>query len=214
MKEKICILVADDQELTRKSLIALLNNSQDFDVVHEAENGKEVIEYLKQNKVDIVLMDVDMPVMNAKTALEIIRVRFPLIKVIIQGIHHPTNLSVEFMLQGACNYLDKSCTVRSLYKTIRTVHTEGYFLNERASHDMMQYLKNKVEKEEDEKFNERETVVMIKICEGFTNKEIADDLKLAVSTIDFHRTKIYRKTKCNNATELLRYAIKKGIVSL
>jgi DNA-binding NarL/FixJ family response regulator len=215
MSQKIRIVIAEDEELFRKSLIALLKTNQELEVVAEAANGRELIEHLKQMHTDIVLLNPGMPVMNGKAALEILHQRFPKVKVIILSIHSDTRIKSEYMAYGANSYLYKTCDVQTLFKAIRIVKSEGYFFDNSTSKALLDsvlkdrqrtYLHSEV------KFNERETEILKGICDGKTNKEIALSLHLSASTIDFYRTKIYSKTKCNNVARLLKYALKNGLV--
>ena len=129
MTQKIEIILAENHELFRKSLVALLKTKPEFDVVAEASNSRELINQLKQKPVDIVLLDIEMPVMNTKRTLEIIGKRFPQVKVIILNIHSNMNLVSDFMAQGASGYLRKSCDVQTLFRAIQVVNYEGYFFD-------------------------------------------------------------------------------------
>jgi two-component system response regulator DegU len=217
MPQKIKIILAEDQELFRKSLAALLKTKPEFDIVSEAANGKELLDQLKQSHVDVVLLDIEMPVMDGKTALEIMRKRFPDVKVIVLSIHADMHLMSDFMSHGASSYLCKNCDVQTLYKAIHVVKNEGYFFDNSTSKALLDtMLRDRPGNTpfSDVRFNERETDILKRICDGKTNKEIASCLHLSASTIDFHRSKIYSKANCSNVTELLKYALKHGLVAL
>ncbi len=217
MTQKIKLIVAEEQELFRKSLISLLKTQAEFEVVSEASNGRELLEHLKHKHTDIVLLDTEMPVMDGKASLEIIKKRFPEIKVIVLSSRSDTSLMSDFMARGANSYICKSCSVATLFRAINSVKTEGYFFDSSTSKALLESVlkeKNASTKISEVKFNERETEILVRICDGKTNKEIANSLHLSSSTIDFYRTKIYGKTKCNNVTGLLKYALKNGIVAL
>jgi two-component system response regulator DegU len=217
MTQKIKIVLAEDQELFRKSLAALLKTKHDFEVVAEATNGKELLDQLKQAHVDVVLLDVEMPVMDGKTTLEIMRKRFPEVKVIVLSMHADMYLMSDFMSRGASSYLCKNCNVKTLFRAIQVVKNEGYFFDNSTSKALMDtVLKEKPGNApvSEVRFNERETEILKRICDGKTNKEIATSLNLSASTIDFHRSKIYSKANCSNVTELLKYALRNGIVAL
>jgi two-component system response regulator DegU len=219
MDQKIKIILAEDQELFRKSLISLLKTQSDFEVTADAGNGRDLLGELKQRPAHIVILDIEMPVMDGKTCLEIIRKRFPEIKVIVLSMHTGTELVSDFMSHGASSYLGKNCGVETLFKAIRVVMKEGYYFDNSTSKALLDTIMYKAGNEssitgKEVKFNDRETEILRKICDGKTNKEIASHLHLSTSTIDFHKSKIYSKTHCCNATELLKYALKNGIIAL
>lgn len=215
MKYKINIILAESHELFRKALIALLKTKEDFEITAEAANGKELLELLKYNKPNIVLLDVEIPIKDNR-ALEIIKSRFPGVRVIILSSAVRMDLMSDFMTAGASSYLSRECSVEDLFQTIRMVNQQGLFFADAAS----KILLNMVLKERSDpipqtvKFNDREAKIIREICNGKTKREIADLLNLSPSTIDFYRARIYSKTKCNSATLLFRYALKNGIVAL
>jgi DNA-binding NarL/FixJ family response regulator len=217
MNKKIRLMLAQDNELFRKSLIALLRTKPEFEITGEARNGKELLEHLKQKETDIVLIDVEMPVMDGKMTLEVLQLRFPSIKVIVLSNQVSYSLTTEFMSRGASCYLTMNCGVDPLLKAIQTVNRDGYYFDDSISKAMLGALikgKQASNGLTDVAFNEREIEIMKAVCDGKTNKEIAGSLHLSTSTIDFYKGKIYEKTNCNNAAGLLKYALKKGIVAL
>lgn len=217
MSEKIRIILAEDQELFRKSLVALLNSTPEFNVVSQAANGRELLEELKRTEADVVLMDVEMPVMDGKTAMEIIAKRFPETRIIILSIHCEPSRVSDFMAHGASSFLSKNCNVETLFNAIKIVKNEGFYFDKSTSKAMLETIVKDKTSEADLQgivFNDRETEVLKRICDGKTNKEIANSMHLSTSTIDFYRTKIYNKTKCNNVTSLLKFALRNGIVAL
>jgi DNA-binding NarL/FixJ family response regulator len=215
--QKIRIILAEDQELFRKSLIALLATRPEFEIVAEAANGKELIEHMKNKEADIVLLDIEMPVMDGRTALEVIKKRFPKTRVIILSVHSGMHLMSDFMSRGAASFLSKNCSAEILFKAIAVVNSEGYFFDLTTSKALLDsVLKDKSEPPlfQEVSFNKRETEILVGICDGKTNREMASYLNLSASTIDFHRSKIYTKTNCSNVTELLKYALRNGIIAL
>jgi len=214
---QIKIIVSEKQELFRKSLVSLLKSKTEFEVVADAADGRELIEHLKQNKVDVVLLDTELPVIEGKAALEIIRKRFPETKVIVLSIYSDGPLMSDFLIHGAGSFLCKNDSVEILFKAIVSVKKDGYFFDSNTSKALLETALREKKSQIDFpniKFNNRETEIMKKICDGKTNKEIASCLHLSSSTIDFYRTRIYSKIKCKNATGLLKFALKNGIVAL
>lgn len=215
MQKKIRLIVAEDQELMRKSLIALLSDFSEFQVIGEAPNGRELVRLLKVNRPDIVLLDVEMPVMNGYETIEIMSLRFPEVKVIVLSMHSDDGTIVDFMTRGARAYLPKGCDVELLVDSIKTVHNNGYHFNDKVSRAMLhtnlrQRVVNPMAGEL--ALTNRELEIVRELCDGKTNKEIASALKVTARTVDFHRSNIYAKTKSRNLAELVKYAIRHGVI--
>ncbi|WP_317897800.1 response regulator transcription factor [Aurantibacillus circumpalustris] len=217
MNPKIRIIVAEAKEVVRKSIVALLKTKSDFQVDSDVRDGKELLEILKKNQVDIVLLDANIPLMDAKTTMGIILRRFPETKIIILSQESNNQHQADYLLHGASSYLSKDSSVETLFEAIYKVNLFGFFFNDSTSKALLESLlkgKQRSENGGNVNFNERETEIIKKICDGKTNKEIAANMHLSSSTIDFYRTKIYGKAKCNCSTSLLKFALKSGIVEL
>lgn len=217
MNKKTKIIVAENREVFRKSLVALLQTQSEFQVAADVSDGRELLEILKKVPTDIVLLDTDMPIVDGRATLEVIQRRFPAIKVIVISDKLNAQLQTDFMSYGASSILSKNCSVKTLFTALRKVRSEGYFFDDATSKALLDsVLKDKQKSSLPNlvKFNERETEILKKICDGNTNKEIASNLHLSISTIDFYRAKIYHKTKCSNVTGLLKYALRNGLVEL
>lgn len=217
MQTKIKILVAESSEFLRKSISTILKTNPDFKVVAEVSNNKELFENLKFSTVDIVLFSPCNAALEGKVALDIIKNRFPDAKVVFLNIHSDATTAADYLAKGARCILNSDCSPEFLFDCIKTVHKEGYFFDKLISMEMLSALirdKSISTEHADIVFNKRETEILKAICDGKTNKEIATELYLSVSAIDFHRTKIYSKVQCNNVAGLLRFALKRGIVTL
>ena len=217
MQNNIRIVLAEDQELVRKSLVSLFREFPGMTVVGEACNGKVLIDLLKATPADIVLLDSEMPVMNGVQALEIINKRFPDVKVIVLSMHNDMNLIYEFMMLGARAYLPKNSDVETLMSTIRTVKNYGYYFCQNVAnallkgsmkHSSINPLMN------ERSLTSREMQILQKLCDGQSNKEIASTLSITPRTVDFHRGNIYSKTGSANIADLIHYSIKNGLVSV
>jgi DNA-binding NarL/FixJ family response regulator len=194
-----------------------LKEDKNFQVIAEAANGKELLEQLKTCSPDVVLLDIEMPVMNGKEALEIINKRFPGVKVVMLSMHSGSNFISELMARGARAFIPKDCDPDSLFEAIHTVHTEGYYFDKSISEAVLRGLQHEKSINpilESLALSDREIEILKELCEGKTNKEIAADLKIASSTVDFHRGNVYKKTGSKNIIDLIKYAIKYGIISL
>ena len=216
MPKKTSIMIAEDQTLVRKAFISLLEEAN-FKVIGEADNGKDLLDLLKQNLPDIVILDIEMPVMGGKETLEIIHKRFPTVKVIMLSMHAELNYMSAFMEMGASAYLPKACDVEILIEAINTVKTKGQYFSPGVAEALLSELKKEknIHPLHDEAaLSDREKEILKILCEGKTNKEIGASLHISPNTVDYHRGNIYAKTKSKNITDLVKYAIKHGVISI
>ncbi len=212
---KIRIVIAEDHRLVRKGLKNLLEQHPRLCVVGEAADGKELMALLKDSGTDVVLLDIEMPNMNGRQALEIITKRFPDIKVVMLSVHSELMYMIEFVTMGARAYITKGASEETLWKTILAVHKDGHYFDQELSKAMLSSLQNK--KSINPLFDElalskRELEILKELCQGKTNKEIAASLKITMTTVNFHRVNIYRKTKSHNIAELIQYSMKQGLI--
>lgn len=216
MPKKIKLIIAEDHEMIRKCLAFFLKNDSRVHVVGEAENGRELLELLKKTEPDIVLLDLDMPVMNGEEAFKRICLRFPSVKVIIISMHYNNALISEFISKGAAAYLFKNAKPEILLEAIYTVYDKGRYYDHETSDAMLAGLKK--EKSIPVAFDKlaltsREIEVLKLLCQDKTSKEIGKDLNIEARTVEFHRRNIYRKTKCKKTGGLVLYAVRSGIIS-
>lgn len=206
MTHKIKIVLAEDKALMRKSLIALLKEYSLFEVVGEASNGRELLDRLKYTYVDVVLLDLEMPVMNGVEVLKIMKRRYPNVKVMVLSVHNQLVYVKEVMALGAKGYLAKDCFPSQLERAILQIHEKGFYLEETVSKELLhdsvygltQPALNKI-------LSNREIEVLREICSGKTEKEIAMSLSISVHTVHFHKMNIYVKTNTHNLAGLLNY---------
>jgi two-component system, NarL family, nitrate/nitrite response regulator NarL len=214
MFESTKIIVAENHMLTRKAYMSLLKDLGYTSVVGEAANGKELLELLDATTPDIILLDIEMPVMNGKDALKAIKQRFPELKVIMLSFHTEETLMIEYIKLGASAFLTKDCSPEILEETIKLVRNEGFCYSKSISKALVNELTGKnggasVEN----KLTQRETQIVILVCEGKTNKEIARRLNIVVKTVDFHKANIYKKTNTYTDAGLYNFALKKNLIS-
>lgn len=214
MKPTIKLIVAEDHELVRKAFINLIHGSQGIDVIDEASDGKELLHLLKVKSPDIVLLDYRMPVMDGREALQIIKAKNPEIKVIMMSVHDDNDLVMDFIAKGANGFISKSSNTDILFTAIQRTYTEGNYFDPKLSQHMANGImnRNKPQKYKKEGLSERELSVLREICNGSTNKGISERLYISTSTVDFHKSNIYRKTNCKCIVELVKYAFKHGII--
>lgn len=211
---EIKVLVTDDHQIIVDGLKSLLNNSSDFKVIGEANNGREALKIIENVEVDVVLMDIDMPVMNGIETLKEIRRRRLEVKVIILSMHHEAGMIKSLIDLGAMGYLLKSSPQEELAAAIRKVATGQQYFSMQVTLSLLNKPQNSNNTESGSAglLTERETEIIKLIAEGFSNKEIGAKLFISHRTVDTHRTNLMKKIQVENIAGLISYAIKNGIV--
>ncbi len=207
------LMIVDDHRIVRESLGALLNKMHDFEVVEIAENGQEAIDLALSKQVDIVLMDINMPVMDGINASMELRRRKPEIKIIALTLYDDYYYIEKMLKAGASGYLAKDSSYDELVSAIISVGIDNkQYLCQSSSNVMINSV---IKQQEDNYYNisAREKEILELIASGLTNKEIASNLCLSVSTIDSHRANLLRKLDAKNSIDMINKAYQKGILS-
>ena len=210
----IRVLLVDDHPVVRKGLSICLGKADTIAIVGEAWNGKEALEKVAELSPDLVLMDIDMPLMNGLSATEVLRKEFPAIKVLILSMHASSDYVVRILQSGAHGYVLKTAPPEELIKAVETVHGgEAFFSPEVARVALNQFVRGG-EGPGSAQISNREREVLVAIAEGLSNKEIASRLNVGVRTVETHRERIMRKLNIHSVAGLTRFAIQKGLVPL
>jgi len=206
---KINVLLTDDHQLIIDGLKSLLKNQEYINVSAEANNGREALRILSFLPIDVVLMDIDMPVMNGIETIKEIKKQYPDVKVIILSMHNEAGMIKSLVDLGANGYMLKSCSQDEVVSAIRKVAAgQSYF-----SPDVtMALLKPAHPEQKTEILTERETEILKLIAAGFSNKEVGDKLFISHRTVDTHRTNLMKKLGVSNIAGLISFAIKNGII--
>ena len=216
MKE-IKLLIVDDHQIIIDGLKSLLEEEAGFKLIGEANNGQEALKVLKLLDVDIVLMDIDMPVMNGIEATKQILKDFQSVKVVILSMHKEGGLIKNLIAIGAHGFLLKNSDQAELIDAIKKVASgDRYF-----SPDVTMSLLSKTSVDSSSfkgidllsQLTERETEILKLIAEGYSNKEIGEKLFISHRTVDTHRTNLMKKLDVTNIAGLIKFAILTGIVS-
>jgi len=214
----IKVLLAEDHTIVRKGIRALLDGVIDIEVVGEAENGREAVEKVGRLLPDVVLMDNTMPLLNGLEATRQIKKQFPQIIVLILTMHTDEEYIFQFLQAGASGYLIKKTAPKELVSAIKAVYRGDSFLSPSISKKVIEeYLRHVEEAKKPDNYTQltdREREVLQLIVEGFSNKEIAEQLHLSIKTIGNHRLNLMEKLDLHNVSDLTKYAIRKGITSL
>jgi DNA-binding NarL/FixJ family response regulator len=210
----IRLALADDQLLFRRGLVMLLRDMEGVQVVFECGNGEELLTGLRDNPIDIVLLDLEMPVMDGIQTLGHLRKEYPEVKVIVLSTHNKEQFIAQAMDSGAAGYMLKSADTDEIESAIRSVRESGYYYSDRVSHVMLHGLvkRQKVKPTfyEVDPLSDRELEVLRAICQGLTNTEIAGKLFISPRTVEGHRNNMLLKTGAKNTAGLVVYAMTKG----
>jgi len=208
--DRLRILLADDHTIVRQGLKLILSAHADMEVVGEAANGRDAVDLADKLRPDIVLMDVQMPELNGIEATRKMVAANPRIRILVLSMHKESVYVREILKAGARGYILKDAIDTELLNAVRSVASgDGYISPAVASalNDKVKDASNPVDM-----LSTREREVLLLIAEGKTNKEIATRLNLSVYTVDSHRGKIMEKLNLHSAGELVRFAMKNGLV--
>ncbi len=215
---KIRVLIADDHTIVRAGIKALLEKQLDIEIVGETSEGRETVRQVEILQPDIVLMDIAMPGMNGLEATAIIPKNFPQVRVLALTMHDEEEYFYEVIRAGAMGYVLKDAAPTELVSAIRALGEGKAFLTPRVTRILVNDYLKRVESGEKvaayDGLTEREREVLKLIASGNTNQEIANLLHLSVNTVQVHRTHIMEKLNLHNRTELVKYALRRGIIEL
>jgi len=218
MKAKIRLILADDHAVVRSGIRMLLEAQPDIEIVAEAESGRQAVDQVRKMKPDVVLMDVQMPELNGIEATQEIKKIAPETAVLALTMHEDDQYFFEMLHSGASGYVPKRAAPDELVTAIRTVARGEIFLYPSLATRLVQdYLKRADSGEQPLVYDDltpREREVLVLIAEGLTNAEIADRLVISVKTVDRHRENIMRKLNMHNRIDLVKYAIRTGLIDL
>lgn len=215
---QINVALVDDHILVRSGLKLMLKQVDDIQVVFEASHGRELLDKMESSPIDVILLDIEMPVMDGKETLEHLRKHFPEIKVLILTMHQHDSFIVNMMEIGANGYLLKESNPDEVIDAIRTVNREGVFFNAGTSKALLSKLTNNQSSKPNwrpdghSSLNQREIDILRLICDEKTTAEIADKLFLSPKTIEGYRKGLLEKTDSKNIAGLVKYAIKHRLV--
>jgi len=210
---KVCI--ADDHNLFRKLTIAYLGSNERIDsYIVEAENGKVLLRKMRTNPVDVVLLDINMPVMGGEEAAQVLLKRYPELKIIMLTINDSPGKILELMNMGVHAYLLKDCEPLEVYTAIEAVVDRDFYRNsivENALNHAKPKKKSGRERLEEE-LTKREQEILLHICEEFTTKEIGIRLSISEKTVENHRMNMLQKLNARNTVGLVKYAYENGLI--
>lgn len=217
MNNKIKLMIVDDHALIREGLTKILEMEENFQIVFKASDGNEAIEYIKDNNLDIVLLDINMPNMNGIETLKKIKQINPSLKIIMLTVYDAREYLIETLNLGANGYMLKDAEADSLVKAIEAVYNGGSYIHPNLAGELFKEINrqrvNKSSKSGVEALTKREYEVLLLIAEGMSNKDISEHLVISEKTVKNHVSSILRKLDLQDRTQAAIFAIKQKLTS-
>lgn len=211
----IKVAIADDHALFRTGVRTALSFKKDIELIIEADNGMQLLEQLAKVEPDVILLDIQMPVMDGITALPEIRKIYPTVKIIILSMHNDHSMISKLMEIGANSYLTKNSDSETIYEAIKTCFEQEFYFNDITNKALLSGLRTKRQEaalNEEPPLSEKEVKILKLMCEERTTKEIADTMDISPRTVEAIRDKLKVKTGARSMAGLVMYAVKHGIL--
>ncbi len=211
---KIKILIADDHAMLREGIRALLSLQKDIEVVGEAEDGKEAVEKVDLLKPDVVILDIAMPGMDGLEAARRIKKKNTAAKILILTQHDNKEYVLSAIKAGMAGFVPKRALASELVSAIRSVYQGNPFLYPSAATALIEDYREHATVETDDRLTARQREILKLIAEGNTSKVIGQKLNISLKTVQGHRAKIMEKLVIHNRTDLIKYAMQKGLIAI
>jgi len=216
--QKIRVLVVDDHTVVRDGICALLAVVGDIEVVGEAANGSEALKMVKELEPNVVLMDIAMPIMGGLEATRRICKQFPKTKVLVLTQYDDKEYVFPVIEAGAAGFISKAAASSELALGIRSVYYGDSYLSPSVAkllvEDYQQTGGGRVSRDPYEQLTDRERDVLKLVAEGYTTQKIADILVISPKTVEGHKTNLMAKLGIHNRIDLVKYALRKGIITI
>jgi DNA-binding NarL/FixJ family response regulator len=208
----IRVLIADDHGIVRSGLRMLIDRQRDMEVVAEAEDGVAALESTQSQLPDVAVLDVSMPRMTGLQAAREIRAHVPDTRVLLLSMHDDERYFLEGLEAGAAGYVLKRAADTDLIGAVRTVAAGRTFLSDETQRALLDEWLESGSAEHHGPLTPRELEVVKLIAEAYTNRQIAETLKLSEKTVESHRANVLSKLEMRDRVEIVRYAIRRGLV--
>lgn len=210
------VIVADDHVLFRAGVKTALSMKKDVRLIGEADNGQQLLHLLKHLQPDVILLDIQMPIMDGITTLPEIKKLYPDIKIIMLTMHNDHSMISKLMELGANAYLTKNSDSEVIYEAIKTCYVNEYYFNDLTNKALLDGLRTKRHNDSfgpaEVKLSEKEKHILKLMCDEKSTKEIADMVDLSPRTVEAIRDKLKSKTGVKSMAGLVMYAVKSGII--
>jgi len=211
----ITLGITDDHKLFLKSLSLLIGSLEDFTIVVEAMNGKDLIEKLGTKKIepDIILLDVNMPVMDGRQTAEYLSEKFPAIKLVALSMKDDDDTIISMIRAGCCAYLLKDIHPEELNKALHEIYKKGYYNSDAANINYRRLLQHQ-EKQNELQLTDKEKQFLQLACSDATYKQIAAVMHVSERTVDGYRENLFKKLNVQSRTGMALEAIRRNLVSI
>ena len=204
--------IVDDHAIVRAGLRQFFSEQVDLRVVGEAASGREAIDLVRQQELDVLVMDLSMPEQSGMDALGMIRAKAPDLGVLILSGYPEEHYATNLIRQGASGFLNKECEPDEIVTAIRTIATGKRYISASVADLLAQQLGKSGDGLPHEQLSEREFQVFLKLAKGVTASDIADELSLSVKTVSTYRTRLMEKMNLNTNSDLTYYALKNRLI--
>ena len=208
----IKIGLVDDHAIVRSGLRQYLSEYVDFRVVGEASNGREAIDLVRNQEIDVLIMDLSMPGQGGLDAIPMLRAKAPDMGILILTGHPEEHYAINLIRQGASGFLNKECDPKEILEAIRTIALGRRYLTPAVADLLAQQLNRKDDVPAHEQLSEREFQVFLKLAKGETAGAIANALSLSVKTVSTYRTRLMEKMALSSNSDLTYYALKNQLI--
>ncbi len=208
------VAVVEDHTIVRQALVFMLKKEPQVIVAFHAENGREFLDQLPNHEVDVVLLDLDLPVMDGRETLQRLQLDFPQVKAIMLSMHEDPWIVSELIHEGAKSFLKKNCSFDELIDALFDVKFKGSHSTELVEQAMFSKNEERLRGESNVlryELNSREQLVLKQICDGKTSEQIADRMNLSKKSIDAIRSALLKRIGAKNSTELARKSMLLGL---
>jgi DNA-binding NarL/FixJ family response regulator len=206
--QTIRVVLADDHDLVRSGIKALLSMVEGVEVIAEARDGKELIGLVESLNPDVVMTDISMPGMDGITAIAEIHSKHPEARLLVLSMYDTVDFVKRAVANGACGYLMKDAPPMELEQAVRSVMASGSYFSPAIAQRLLQPSEPTV----DDELTHRQVEILRLIAQGRASKEIAYELGLSPKTVDVHRARIMERLRLNDIASLTLYAVRKGLV--
>jgi DNA-binding NarL/FixJ family response regulator len=211
----IRLIITDDHNLFRNGLKLLFSGQPDISVVAEASNGIELLSILEKQTADVILIDIEMPEMNGIEATKEAMSKYPDLKIISLSMYGEEEYYYRMIEAGVKGFILKNSEIAEVIKAIMTVYKGGTYFSSDILYNVVKNIKNVSKSPNaDANLSEREKEVLVQICRGHSNQEIADSLFISKRTVEKHRASLLVKTNTKNTAQLVMFAIENKLVDL
>jgi two-component system invasion response regulator UvrY len=208
----IRILMADDHAIVREGLKHIIAKTDDMTVAGEADNGQQLLDKVREQRFDVLLLDIGMPGRNGLEVLKQIKTDLPRLPILVLTIYPEEQYALRVLRAGASGYLTKESAPERLVEAIRKVSAGGRYVSPTLAERLAVEAAGDISKPLHESLSDREYQVFCMIALGKTASEIADELSLSVKTISTHRARLLQKMQMKNNSELTHYAMQNHLV--